>query len=98
MIVQIFHCLGIDIKSINKLQSMSRYEFLSNTKIPIYSRLNNAMASNFSGVSYVFKSEAHSWEEVVQMHLNFLVKQDIEDIKYSLQHYVETRPELISIL
>ena len=98
MILKIFYCLGIDIKSAETLQSISSYEFLSKTKIPTYFHLNNKTSSSFSDVSYVFKGEVYSWEEVVQMHLDFLVKQDINDIKYSLQYYVESRPELISML
>ena len=68
------------------------------TKMPIYSHLNNKMSSNFSDASYIFKGVVHSWEEVVQMHLIFLEKQDMDNIDYSLHRYIETRPELVSIL
>ena len=98
MILQIFYHLGVDITSVHALQAMSSYEFLSKTKMPIYSHLNNKMSSNFSDASYIFKGVVHSWEEVVQMHLDFLARQDVNDINYSLKHYVGSRPELNFLL
>ena len=98
MILQIFRFLGVEIKSAHTLQSLSSYEFLSKTKIPTYSELYNNITSNLKDVNYIFKGEAHSWEVVVDMHLDFLAKQEIDNIKYSLQYYVAARPELISVL
>lgn len=98
MILQIFDCLGIDIKSAHTLQSISSYEFLSKTKMPIYSQLNNKIHADFSNINYIFNGEVYSWEKVVQMHLIFLEKQDMDNIDYSLHRYIEIRPELVSIL
>ena len=46
------------------------------------------MSSNFGDASYIFKGVVHL-EEVVQMHLDFLARQDVNDINYSLKHYVD---------
>ena len=77
---------------------MSSYEFLSKTKLPIYSQLNNKIHADFSNINYIFNGKVYSWEKVVQMHLTFLEKQDMDNIDYSLHRYIETRPELVSIL
>ena len=93
---QIVQFLGLDQELM--LKFWPGHEFLSTTILPTFCEMSSKLnlASNLP--NYVFKGESISWKELVEMHFSFLSNQRLEDIEYSLNYYLKSRPELSEVL
>ena len=83
-----------ELNSNSVSQSWPGHDFLSETKIPIHSNFSADKKSDAAAPCFIFKKVAYTWSEVVSMHIDFLSRQSSADILYSLDHYLQSRPEL----
>ncbi|MDA7436812.1 WcbI family polysaccharide biosynthesis putative acetyltransferase [Synechococcus sp. AH-601-B19] len=82
-----------DSNSITISESWPGRDFLSETKIPIFNDLFRDKKLTPEVPCFIFKKQSYSWSELVEMHIDFLSKQCSTDIAYSLDYYLQSRPE-----